>query len=61
MGETAGTDLALRITALRQARRNNQTGSWQRIAQIAAEYRRMAHVAEDNNDVAHTDVGMQVA
>lgn len=61
MGETAGTDLALRITALRQARRNKQTGRWQRIAQIAAEYRRMAHVVENNNDVAPTDVGMLVA
>ena len=61
MGESARTDLGLRITTLRQARRNKQTDKWQRIAQIAAEYRRMAHVAEDNNDVAPTDIGMLVA
>lgn len=61
MSESARTDLGLRITTLRQARRNKQTDKWQRIAQIAAEYRRMAHVAEDNNDVAPTDIGMLVA
>lgn len=61
MGESARTDLGLRIITLRQARRNKQTDKWQRIAQIAAEYRRMAHVAEDNNDVAPTDIGMLVA
>ena len=61
MGESARTDLGLRITTLRQARRNKQTDKWQRIAQIAAEYRRMVHVAEDNNDVAPTDIGMLVA
>ena len=61
MGESARTDLGLRITTLRQARRNKQTDKWLRIAQIAAEYRRMVHVAEDNNDVAPTDIGMLVA
>lgn len=61
MGESTRTDLGLRITTLRQARRNKQTDKWQRIAQIAAEYRRMVHVAEDNNDVAPTDIGMLVA
>ena len=61
MGESARTDLGLRITTLRQARRNKQTDKWQRIAQIAAEYRRMVLVAEDNNDVAPTDIGMLVA
>ena len=61
MSESAQTDLGLRITTLRQARRNKQTDKWQRIAQIAAEYRRMVHVTEDNNDVAPTDIGMLVA
>lgn len=61
MGEATGTDLALRITTLRQARKNKQMGRWQRIAQIAAEYRRMAHTAENNDDIAPTDVGMLVA
>lgn len=61
MQETAGTDLALRISALRSARRRGQLGKWQRIEKIAAEYRRMANVKEDNHDPAPTEVGLLVA
>ena len=43
LSESGGTDLTLRLSALRAARRKKQLGKWQRIAKIAAEYRRMAH------------------
>ena len=61
MSDTAGTDLTLRLSALRAARRKKQPGRWQRIAKIAAEYRRMAHTDEDNRDPAPTEVGLLVA
>ena len=61
LSETGGTDLTLRLSALRTARRKKQLGKWQRIAKIAAEYRRMAHTDEDNRDPAQTEVGLLVA
>ena len=61
LSETGGTDLTLRLSALRTARRKGQMGRWQRIAKIAAEYRRMAHTDEDNRDPAPTEVGLLVA
>ena len=61
LSETGGTDLTLRLSALRAARRKKQLGRWQRIAKIAAEYRRMAHTDEDNCDPAPTEVGLLVA
>ena len=61
LSETGGTDLILRLSALRAARRKGQPGRWQRIAKIAAEYRRMAHTDEDNRDPAPTEVGLLVA
>ena len=61
MSDTAGTDLTLRLSALRAARRKKQPGRWQRIAKITAEYRRMAHTDEDNRDPAPTEVGLLVA
>ena len=61
LSETGGTDLTLRLSALRTARRKKQLGRWQRIAKIAAEYRRMAHTDEDNCDPAPTEVGLLVA
>ena len=61
MSDTAGTDLTLRLSALRTARRKKQLGRWQRIAKIAAEYRRMAHTDEDNRDPAPMEVGLLVA
>ena len=61
LSESGGTDLTLRLSALRAARRKKQLGRWQRIAKIAAEYRRMAHTDEDNRDPAPTEVGMLVA
>ena len=61
LSETGGTDLTLRLSALRAARRKKQLGRWQRIAKIAAEYRRMAHTDEDNRDPAPTEAGLLVA
>ena len=61
LSETADTDLTLRLSALRSARRKGQLGRWQRIAKIATEYRRMTHTNEDNHDPAPTEVGLLVA
>ena len=61
LSETGDTDLTLRLSALHAARRKKQLGRWQRIAKIAAEYRRMAHTDEDNRDPAPTEVGLLVA
>ena len=60
LSETGGTDLTLRLSALRAARRKGQMGRWQRIAKIAAEYRRMAHTDEENRDPAPMEVGLLV-
>ena len=61
LSETGDTDLTLRLSALRTARRKGQMGRWQRIAKIAAEYRRMAHTDEENRDPAPMEVGLLVA
>ena len=61
LSESGGTDLTLRLSALRAARRKKQLGRWQRIAKIAAEYRRMAHTDEDNRDPVPTEAGLLVA
>ena len=61
LSESGDTDLTLRLSALRAARRKKQLGRWQRIAKIAAEYRRMAHTDEDNRDPAPTEAGLLVA
>ena len=61
LSESGGTDLTLRLSALRAVRRKKQLGKWQRIAKIAAEYRRMAHTDEDNRDTAPMEVGLLVA
>ena len=61
LSEIGGTDLTLRLSALRAARRKKQPGRWQRIAKIATEYRRMAHSDEENRDPAPMEVGLLVA
>ena len=61
MGDSAGTDLTLRLSAMRRARRDKQQGRWKRIIQIATEYHRMAHANEDNRDMAPEEVGLLVA
>lgn len=55
----AGIDL--RIAALRDARRSGRSGSWSRMARIAAQYRDMVGVAEDNGPVSPYEIGALVA
>ena len=55
------TSLLLRVTALRDARRNRHLGPWGRIAKIAAEYARMANVDTDNSYVDGEEIGALVA
>lgn len=61
MDEQAGADIPLRVSFLRAARSNKHWGKWQRVAQVAAEYRRMARVDEDNREVAPDEVGLLLA
>lgn len=61
LADSNNTDLSLRISMLRSARKRKQTGRWARIAMIAAEYLRMAHANEDNSDPAPEEVGLLVA
>lgn len=61
LADSNNTDLSLRISMLRSARKRKQIGRWARIAMIAAEYRRMAHANEDNSDPAPEEVGLLVA
>ena len=61
LADSNNTDLSIRISMLRSARKRKQKGRWARIAMIAAEYRRMAHANEDNSDPAPEEVGLLVA
>ena len=61
MADGSGADLSLRVSRLRQMRREGQTGRWMRILQIAREYRRMLRVEECLVDVAPEEVGLLVA
>lgn len=54
-------DLNRRIIELRDARRRHSLGPWRRIALIAEQYRRMVHVAEDNQPMSPYDVGCLIA
>ena len=60
-GDSAGTDLSMRVSALRSARRNGQLGRWLQIARISEEYHRMAHTAEGNADPSPEDIGLLIA
>ena len=61
LADSADKDLALRVSTLRSCRSRHQLGRWKRIAQIAKDYCRTAHVKEDDSDVAPHDVGKLVA
>lgn len=61
LADSNNTDLSLRISMLRSARKRKQKGRLARIAMIAAEYLRMAHANEDNSDPAPEEVGLLVA
>lgn len=61
MSDSEDSDLAMRLSVLRTARSKKSLGRWGRIAKIAKEYQRMAHVTEDNGEVDAENVGMLVA
>lgn len=61
MSESSDTDIALRISILRSLRRKSNLGRWNRIAQIAQEYRRMLRIKEDNGEVDAEGVGSLIA
>lgn len=61
MSESSDTDIALRISILRSLRRKSNLGRWNRIAQIAQEYRRMLRIKEDNGEVNAEEVGSLIA
>lgn len=54
--DSEDSDLTLRVMLLRQNRKR-----WKRMALIAKEYRRMAHVEETDEEVDATDVGKLIA
>lgn len=58
---SAGASLLTRVTSLRDARRNKRLGPWRRIAMVAQEYARMAHVPLDNSYPSAEDIGQLVA
>ena len=58
----AGTDITLRVSALRRARRDHHEGRvWGRIAKIADQYRGMTRCPEDNTDPDPYTIGALVA
>lgn len=61
MSDSEDSDLAMRLSVLRSARRKKSLGRWSRIAMISKEYQRMARVTEDNGEVDAEAVGMLVA
>lgn len=61
MSESSDADIALRISILRSLRRKSNLGRWNRIAQIAQEYRRMLRIKEDNGEVDAEEVGSLIA
>lgn len=54
-------DIALRVEALRRARSSGRPGAWGRIARIAAQYREMVGVEEDNTRADDYVIGQLVA
>lgn len=59
--EESGSSLELRVSRLRQARRNASAGRWSRISKVARQYRSLVHVEEDNTDPDPFSVGKIVA
>lgn len=53
-------DITTRIAILRQ-QRARRGGRWQRVADVAAQYRRLAKVEADNSSVESEDVGRLIA
>lgn len=54
-------DIALRVEALRRARASGHPGNWARMVRIAAQYRALAGVPEDNARPDAYDIGQLVS
>ena len=61
MGENEDSDMTLRLSILRSARCKKNLGRWNRIAQIAQEYRKMLRIKEDNEPIDAEEVGHSAA
>lgn len=61
MGENEDSDMTLRLSILRSARCKKNPGRWNRIAQIAQEYRKMLRIREDNEPIDAEEVGHLIA
>ena len=61
LSDMSDADIDLRISALRKARSGGRPGVWARIARIAAQYRAMVGVAEDNAHASPYEIGRLVA
>ncbi len=61
MGENEDSDMTLRLSILRSARSKKNLGRWNRIAQIAQEYRKMLRIREDNEPIDAEEVGHLIA
>ncbi len=59
--DTAEAGVYLRLKALRDARRSRREGRWIRLARIAAQYRQMVRVPEDNGDPDPFEAGALLA
>ena len=59
--DTAEAGVYLRLKALRDARRSRREGRWIRMARIAAQYRQMVRVPEDNGDPDPFEAGALLA
>ncbi len=54
-------DINSRIIQLRNSRRRKENGKWNRIIQVAQEYRKHSHAKEDNETPYPHEVGMLIA
>ena len=54
MAAGSGTDLGMRVQLLREARRRGHPGRWARVADVAAQYRRMAGCRREDNSAPGT-------
>ena len=61
MSENEDSDMTLRLSILRSARCKKNLGRWNRIAQIAQEYRKMLRIREDNEPIDAEEVGHLIA
>lgn len=61
INDESDADITTRIALLRQNRTSRLSGRWQRIADIAAQYRRQSGVKEDNSPFKPEDAGLLIS